>query len=538
MSTGRQLDPVTLSVLASALTGIAEEMGAVLIRGSYSSNIKERRDCSTALFDAGGKMVAQAEHIPVHLGAMPEAVRAVMDREPEPGDVFAINDPYSGGTHLPDITLVSPVAYGGEAGDIVGYALTRAHHSDVGGMRPGSMPSDSREIFQEGIIIPPVRLVRDGEYVKDVLDLLLANVRTPGLRRGDLRAQIAANNIAQARVEELIERRGSETVLAAFKEVVHYAERRAREAIRGLPDGEHAAEDFMEGDGTTEEDIRIRASVKIEGEEMTVDFAGPSPAVRGNINCPLPVTRSACFFALRVLLPKDVPANAGTYAPLRIEAPEGSLVNASYPAAVVAGNVETSNRIADTVLAALSGFAPESVPAQGQGTMNNTIIGGPAEGSRWTYYETIGGGQGASSRGPGPPGLHRGMSNTLNTPVEAFEQEYPMRVARYELLYGSGGDGEHRGGDGVVRAIEVLEPASLSLLTDRRRHAPGGVEGGGPGRVGRNLLNDEELPPKASRELEAGDLVTGETHGRGGGGGAFGGWGGKQSGGWGPPRDE
>ncbi|HEV2093807.1 MAG TPA: hydantoinase B/oxoprolinase family protein [Rubrobacter sp.] len=507
------MDPVTLSVLASALAGIAEEMGAVLIRGAYSSNIKERRDCSTALFDARGNMVAQAEHIPVHLGAMPEAVAAVMRRDPEPGDVFAVNDPYSGGTHLPDITLVSPIAH---EDSIVGYAVTRAHHSDVGGMRPGSMPSDSREIFQEGIIIPPVRLVRDGEYVRDVLDLLLANVRTPGLRRGDLRAQIAANNIAEARIGELIERRGGETVLAAFEEVVLYAERRAREAIRELPDGEHSAEDYMEGDGSTEEDIPIRASVRIEGDEMTIDFAGTSPAVRGNINCPLPVTRSACFFALRVLLPKDVPANAGTYAPLGIEAPEGSLVNAGYPAAVVAGNVETSNRIADTVLAALSRFAPGGVPAQGQGTMNNTIIGGSGEASNWTYYETIGGGQGASSRGPGPSGVHVGMSNTLNTPVEAFEMEYPMRVRRYELLYGSGGAGENRGGDGVVRSIEVIEPASLSLLTDRRRHAPRGVEGGEPGRVGRNLLNGEELPPKTSRELEKGDVVTVETPGWGG----------------------
>ncbi len=506
-----KLDPVTLSVLASALAGIAEEMGAVLIRGAYSSNIKERRDCSTALFDAEGNMVAQAEHIPVHLGAMPEAVKAVVERDPEPGDVFAINDPYSGGTHLPDITLVSPISSGGE---IVGYAVTRAHHSDVGGMSPGSMPSNSREVFQEGIIIPPVRLVRGGEYVPDVLDLLLANVRTPALRRGDLRAQIAANNLAETRIEELIERRGRDTILAAFSEVVLYAEKRAREAIRALPDGEHSAEDFMEGDGSTEEDIPIKASVTVSGDEITVDFSGTSRQVRGNINCPLPVTRSACFFALRVLLPKDVPANAGTYAPLDIKAPERSLVNAAYPAAVVAGNVETSNRIADTVLAALAGFAPGEVPAQGQGTMNNTIIGGT--GSPWTYYETIGGGQGASSKGPGPSGVHVGMSNTLNTPVEAFEQEYPMRVTRYELLHGSGGAGEHRGGDGVVRSIEVLEPATLSLLTDRRRHAPKGVEGGEPGNVGRNLLNDEELPPKTSRELEAGDVVTVETPGGGG----------------------
>jgi N-methylhydantoinase B len=511
-----RLDPVTLSVLASALAGIAEEMGAVLIRGSYSSNIKERRDCSTALFDSEGRMVAQAEHIPVHLGAMPEAVAAIMDRDPEPGDVFAINDPYSGGTHLPDITLVSPVAPDGE---IIGYAVTRAHHSDVGGMRPGSAPSDSREIFQEGIIIPPVRLVKGGDYVGDVLDLLLANVRTPAIRRGDLRAQIAANNIAEQRTGELIERRGKDTVLAAFEEVISYAEKRTREAIRALPDGERAAEDFMEGDGITDEDIPIRARVAIEGDSMTIDFAGTADTVRGNVNCPLPVTRSACYFALRVLLPDDVPANAGTYAPLTIRAPEGSLINATYPAAVVAGNVETSSRIADAVLSALSSFAPEEIPAQGQGTMNNLVIGG----SGWTYYETIGGGQGASAKGEGPSGVHVGMSNTFNTPIEAFEMEYPMRVERYELLYGSGGDGEHRGGDGIVRAVRVLEPASLSLLTDRRRHGPNGASGGEPGRVGRNLLDGEELPPKVSREMEEGDVVTVETPGGGGYGRADGG---------------
>jgi N-methylhydantoinase B len=506
MSGGR-LDPVTLSVLASALAGISEEMGAVLIRGSYSSNIKERRDCSTALFDAKGRMVAQAEHIPVHLGAMPEAVAAVMERGPEPGDVFAINDPYSGGTHLPDITLVSPIALDD---DIIGYAVTRAHHSDVGGMRPGSAPSDSREIFQEGIIIPPVRLVRGGEYVEDVLELLLANVRTPAIRRGDLRAQIAANQIAETRIRELVERRGRQTVLAAFDEVISYTERRTREVVRDLPDGEYSAEDSMEGDGTTDEDIPIRAKVVIDGDSMTIDFSGTADAVRGNVNCPLAVTRSACYFALRVLLPGDIPANAGTYASLRIMAPEGSLVNARSPSAVVAGNVETSSRIADTVLSALSGAA--ELPAQGQGTMNNLVIGGHG----WTYYETIGGGQGASEKGPGPSGVHVGMSNTLNTPTEAFELEYPMRVERYELLYDSGGDGELRGGDGIVRSVRVLEPASLSLLTDRRRHGPRGLEGGEPGKVGRNLLGDEELPPKVSREIEDGDVVTVETPGGGG----------------------
>ncbi|MGB3633514.1 MAG: hydantoinase B/oxoprolinase family protein [Rubrobacteraceae bacterium] len=502
-----KLDPVTLSVLASALSGAAEEMGAVLIRGAYSSNIKERRDCSTALFDAEGKMVAQAEHIPVHLGAMPEAVAAVMGRNPEPGDVFALNDPYSGGTHLPDITLVSPVAHEDE---IIGYAVTRAHHSDVGGMSPGSMPSDSREIYQEGIIIPPVRLVHEGEYVDEILDLILANVRTPDLRRGDLRAQIAGNNLAQTRVSELIERRGKDTVLTAFEEVIAYTERRTREAIRDLPDGEYTAESEIEGDGATDDDIPIKVSVKIEDDEITIDFTGTSDAVAGNVNCPLAVTRSSCYFALRVLLPGDVPANAGTYAPLTIKAPEGSLVNAESPSAVVAGNVETSQRVSDTILLAFSGAA--DLIAGGQGTMNNLIIGG----KDWTYYETIGGGQGASKAADGPSGVHVGMSNTLNTPIEALELEYPMRVERYELRRDSGGSGEHLGGDGVVRSVKVLEPASLSMLTDRRRHGPQGLEGGESGAFGKNLLNDEELPPKVSRELSEGDVVTVETPGGGG----------------------
>ena len=503
----RRLDPVTLSVLASALAGIAEEMGAVLVRSAYSSNIKERRDCSAALFDAEGRMVAQAEHIPVHLGAMPEAVAAVIERDPRPGDVFVLNDPYTGGTHLPDITLVSPLELEGEP---AGFAVTRAHHSDVGGMRPGSMPSDSREIWQEGLVIPPVRLVRDGEYVDDVLALLLANVRTPEIRRGDLRAQIAANRLAQERLAELAERRGRETVLTACAEVLAYAERRTREAIAELPDGSYEASGEIEGDGVVDEDIPLRVTVTVEGEEMAIDFAGTSDAVAGNVNCPLAVTRSACYFALRVLLPSDVPANAGTYAPLEIRVPEGSLADARSPSAVVAGNVETSQRIADTVLLALAQAV--DLPAQGQGTMNNVVIGGPG----WTYYETIGGGQGASARGPGPSGVHVGMSNTLNTPVEALELEYPMRVERYELRRGSGGAGEHRGGDGVERTLRVLEPARLSLLTDRRRHRPAGANGGEAGEPGENRLGDEELPPKVSRSLEAEDVVTVRTPGGGG----------------------
>jgi N-methylhydantoinase B len=505
----RRLDPVTLSVLASALSGIAEEMGALLIRGAYSSNIKERRDCSAALFDADGLMVAQAEHIPVHLGAMPEAVAAVIARDPHPGDVFVLNDPYTGGTHLPDLTLVSPMA---PARDIVGYAVTRAHHSDIGGMRPGSMPSDSREIYQEGLVIPPLRLVRDGEVLAEAMELILANVRTPAVRRGDLRAQMAANRLAEQRLDELIARRGAATVTAAMGEVIAYAERRTRDALRRLPGGTYSARSEIEGDGVSDEDIPIAVEVTIAGDGMRIDFAGTSAQVSGNVNCPLAVTRSACYFALRVLLPDDIPANAGTYAALEIDAPAGSLVNARRPAAVVAGNVETSQRVADTVLLAL-GRAVE-LPAQGQGTMNNVVIGGPD----WTYYETIGGGQGASSAGDGASGVHVGMSNTLNTPIEALELEYPLRVERYELAYGTGGAGAHRGGDGIERAVRVLAPASLSLLTDRRRHDPQGVGDGQPGRRGENRLGDEALPPKASRDLEPGDVVALRTPGGGGAG--------------------
>jgi N-methylhydantoinase B len=495
------VDPVTLSVMSAALSGIAEEMGTVLVRSAASSNIKERRDCSAALFDATGRMVAQAEHIPVHLGAMPESVAAVIALAPEPGDVYVLNDPFAGGSHLPDITLVSPLELDG---GIAGYACTRAHHSDVGGAVPGSMPAGSTSIWQEGLIVPPVRL---GE---DILRVILANVRTPELRRADLAAQAAANRLGGERLAELLTRRGAETVLAAFDELIAYAERRSREAIGRLPDGRYEAAGEVEGDGVTDDDLPIRVAVTVAGDSIEIDFAGTAPATAGNVNAPLAVTRAACIFAVKVALGADVPVNAGLTAAVEIRVPEGCLVDARAPAAVVAGNVETSQRIADTILLALAQAA--DVPAQGQGTMNNVVVGN----SRWTYYETLGGGQGASSRSDGPSGVHVGMSNTLNTPVEALELELPLRVERYELVDGSGGAGRHRGGDGLVREVRVLEPATLSLLTDRRRHAPLGLEGGDPGRPGRNLLNGDELPSKTTRELEPGDVVTVETPGGGG----------------------
>ncbi len=502
------LDSISLAVLTSHLAGIAEEMGALLIRGAYSSNIKERRDCSTALFDARGRMIAQAEHIPVHLGAMPEAVAAVLDRDPKPNDAFVINDPYRGGTHLPDITIVAPVHLDDDT--FVGLTVTRAHHSDVGGMRPGSMPSDSRDVFQEGLILPPIRLVREGHMDREVIELILANVRTPDMRLGDLRAQLAANVRGADRLRTLADERGASWLEAAFNEVLDYAARRTRSIVAELPDGTYEAIDYLEGDGLTDEDIPIAARVEIDDDEMSIDFGGTADAVAGNVNCPFAVTRSACYFALRGLLPHDVPRNGGAYEPLEIRAPEGSLVNARPPSAVVAGNVETSNRIADVVLLALSQAA--DLPAQGQGTMNNVVIGGEG----WTYYETIGGGQGASSKGPGPSGVHVGMSNTLNTPIEALELEYPMRVERQQLIYGSGGDGTHRGGDGIERAVRVLEDASLSLLTDRRRHGARGAAGGEAGKGGRNLLNGHDLPAKISMKLDRNDLITVSTPGGGG----------------------
>jgi N-methylhydantoinase B len=484
---------IQLQVLGAALRAVAEEMGAVLVRSAFSANIKERRDCSTALFDDRGRMVVQAEHIPVHLGAMPEAVAAVRGRDPEPGELYVLNDPYTGGTHLPDITIVSRVP--------CGFAVSRAHHADVGGMEPASLPAGSTELFQEGVIVPPVRL--DDE----VLTLLLANMRNPDERRGDLRAQVAAHRLAERRLEELVARRGEETVAAAMDELHRYSERVVRAAIAELPDGRYEAQDVLE---PLTGALEIHAAVTIAGDEVQIDFAGTSAQHEGNLNCPPAVTRSACYFVVRCLTEPDLPASGGAYAPVTILAPEGSLVNARPPAAVVAGNTETSSRIVDVVFAAFGRAVP--VPAQGQGTMNNVTFGN----RRFTYYETIAGGQGACPESDGPSAVHVGMSNTLNTPVEAVELSYPLRVERYELRQGSGGHGRHRGGDGVVRELRVLEDCRLSLLSERRLHAPQGARGGAPGEPGRTLLNGEELPPKATRQLHAGDLLRIETPGGGG----------------------
>ena len=488
---------IELQVLGSALRSIAEEMGAVLIRSAFSANIKERRDCSTALFDERGRMIAQAEHIPVHLGAMPDAVAAVMLHDPGPRDVFVLNDPFAGGTHLPDVTLVSRTE--------VGFAVSRAHHADVGGVEPGSMPAGSRTLADEGVVIPPTRL--DEALLSDVV----AKMRDPAERRGDFRAQLAAHALAGRRIAELCERRGRGQVVEAMDELFDYSERVVRAAIARLPDGRFEAEDVLEApDG----DLAIRAAATIAGQEIAFDFAGTAPQHPGNLNCPLSVTRSACYFVVRCLTAPDLPSSGGAFAPVSVEAPEGSLVNARAPAAVAAGNVETSSRIADVCMAALGQAVP--APASGQGTMNNLTLGN----ERFTYYETIGGGQGACQDADGPSAVHVTMSNTLTTPAEALELAYPLRVERHELRLGSGGTGRHCGGDGVVRELRVLEPCRVSVISERRRHAPRGARGGGTGAPGRNTINGEELPSKATRDLEPGDVVRVETPGGGGFGAA------------------
>lgn len=501
------MDPITLQVMSNALRTVAEEMEAALIRAAYSPNITERRDCSTALFDAEGRMAVQSASIPVHLGAMPEAVDAVRRRNPSPGEIWLVNDPYRGGTHLPDLTLISSL-YADEA--LIGYAVSRAHHADVGGMAPGSMPAGSRELLHEGLVIPPVRLVRDGELNQDVFEILLANSRSPEERRGDVSAQVGCQRLAQMRMTEVVERHGRETVSAAFDAVYDYAERRMRTAIAEIPDGTYSARDLMEGDGVTDEDLEIAVSVRISDDRAIVDFRGTVESAPGNCNCPIAVTRSAVYFVFRAITDPDIPASAGAFAPIEISAPEGSLVNALPPAAVAAGNVETSSRIVDVVMEAIAQAV--DAPAQGQGTMNSLTLGN----SDFTYYETLGGGQGASSEGPGPSAVHVAMSNTLNTPIEALETAFPLRVERYEIRRGSGGSGTHAGGDGVMRSVQVLVDCEASLITERRRTAPGGRGGGQPGGMGSARLNGRALPSKWRDHITAGTVI--EIRSPGGGG--------------------
>jgi len=509
-----EVGPVTLEVLRNAASAAAEEMNATLVRTAYSPNVTDRRDCSCAVFDPAGGLVSQAENIPVHLGAMPFSVAAVLEAFPaetlEPGDAVAVNDPYHGGAHLPDVTLVSPVVHEDE---VVALVANRAHHADVGGATAGSL----------GLRLPPVRLLRGGEFDEELLSVVLANVRTPEERRGDLRAQAAANQTGRERIRDLVAEHGREQFAAAVDAICDYAERRTRAAIADLPDGEYGFADVLDGDGRGTEDVRIEVTVTVDGDALAVDFAGSAPQTESPINAVRAVTASATYYAVRCVTGPDVPPNAGCYRPIELSLPEGSVVNARPPAAVAGGNLEVSQRVVDVVLGALAAAAPERAVAAGQGTMNNVTLGGtdPGDGSLYALYETQAGGAGAHAGGDGMDAVQVHMTNTRNTPVEVLETAYPLAVERYELRPDSGGAGEFRGGLGLRRDLRVRgETATLSLLGERRRHAPYGIEGGEDGERGADVLvRDGEswsLPAKCVRELESGDLVSIRTPGGGG----------------------
>lgn len=505
-------DAVRLEVVRHALAGVAEEMGVALRRAAYSPNIKERADCSAAVFDPEGRMVAQAEHIPVHLGAMPASVAAVVDRlgRLEPGTQVLLNDPYLGGSHLPDLTLVTAV---GDGDGLLGYVANRAHHADVGGSAPGSMPADATDIAMEGLRIPPVVVADDRGVRQDVVDLVAAASRTPDERRGDLRAQFAANHVGARRLVELAARWGADGLHAAERDVRDYSDRRVRAAITAIPDGRYAAEDVLEvGDG-----VRIAATVTIDGERVVVDLGGSDEQVPCNLNAVRAVTVSAALYVLRVLTDPEAPPNEGCARALEVRTVPGTVVDATFPAPVAAGNVETSQRIVDVLFAAFAQALPDRVPAASQGTMNNVLLG-CAGAHAFGYYETIAGGEGGTPHRAGMDGVHTHMTNTRNTPAEAMELAYPLRVWRAELREGSGGAGEHPGGEGVVREIEVLTDATLTLQTERREHAPPGLAGGTDGGVGRNTLvrrdgTEEPLPSKGTWPLRRGERVRVETPG-------------------------
>jgi N-methylhydantoinase B/oxoprolinase/acetone carboxylase alpha subunit len=517
-----RLDPIEFEIFKSLFVSIAEEMGVTLRRTGFSPNIKERLDYSCAIYDAFGETIAQGDHLPVHLGAMPMSVRAAIDHQPmQPGDIVMLNDPFRGGTHLPDITLVSPEFLARRRTPAF-YVANRAHHSDVGGMSPGSMPL-AREIFQEGLIIPPVKLVKRGVLDADLMAMLLANVRTPEEREGDLTAQIAANRVGETRLRDLAARYGYARVSRYAAAAQDYAERVLRQTIAVIPDGCYAFDDALDNDGFSDAPVRIRVRIRIAGDSAEVDFTGSDAQTAGGVNANLAITTSATLYAFRCLVADDVLYNSGIARPVRIIAPPGSVVNALHPSAVAGGNVETSQRITDVVLGALALALPDVIPAASQGTMNNVTLGGtdPRAGAPFAYYETIAGGMGGRPGQPGISGVHTHMSNTRNTPVEALEHHLPIRIRTYSLRPGSGGEGKYRGGDGIVREYEMLAPTTVTLLTDRRIGQPYGAQRGLPGACGRNTViradgSVEAAPSKGSLQLRPGDRLRIETPGGGG----------------------
>ncbi|MFO7991951.1 MAG: hydantoinase B/oxoprolinase family protein [Thermoplasmata archaeon] len=504
-----ELSPTQLEVMKNAFVSIPEQMGAALQRSSYSPNIKERKDESCALFSADAKLLAQAEHIPVHLGAMPNALDAAVERcELSRGDQIILNDPYKGGTHLPDITIIKPV-WSGE--DFLGYVVNRAHHSDIGGKTPGSMPGDSKTLQDEGIVIPPMHIMDKGEIVEDVMEMF-RNLRCSSERIGDLRAQMGANELGASEFTKAVRRFGLDSYGEFVDDVIRYSEKRTREAIKGMQDFDVKEMDVMEW----KEPVELHLSMKKEGDAMRFDFQGTHPQVQGNINAPAPVTHSAVYYVLRCLIPDDIPITAGCYEPISIDIPKGTVLNPEPPAAVSSGNVETSQRVVELILKCLRQVLPDTIPAESQGTMNNVTIGN----DNFTFYETIGGGAGAYWRGGGEDGVHVHMTNTQNTPIESVENEYPLRVKQYRLRKGSGGAGRYKGGDGIVKEIEFLEDCHLSIQSERREHEPKGMKGGGNGKRGENILlsSGEKilLGSRVSRDVKAGDALIIKTPGGGG----------------------
>ncbi len=517
-------DPVELAIFKSTVHSAAEEMGAALRRTSFSPNIKERRDYSCAVFDAEGHAIAMGDHMPVHLGSMPMSVRTAIDRlEFEPGDIAILNDPYAGGTHLPDITMVLPVFENDDDEHPLFYASARAHHADVGGYYPGSMGL-CREIYQEGIRIPPVKIVRRGVIAQDVLDLLLYNVRTPAEREGDLTAQIGACRVGEARLREIAGKYGRDNLSRLTKDLLAYSEQLVQVELAQMPAGTFSSEDFLDDDGFTEEPLHIAVSLTFDpdGRRAKVDFTGSSPQVQSSVNAVYAITYSAVYYVFRCLLPDHAPATSGLMNPVEVFAPEGTIVNARPPAPVAGGNVETSQRIVDVLMRALAKALPHRVPAASSGTMNNLTIGGLdwRTDKPFAYYETIAGGMGARPTADGLSGVHTHMTNSLNTPVEALEYAYPLRVTRYSYRPGSGGEGQYRGGDGLIREIELLADAQVTFLSDRRKFQPYGLGGGKPGAPGLTTLigkdGTTQLPGKCSISAKKGDVIRIETPGGGG----------------------
>ncbi len=516
-------NPVELAIFKSVVHSVAEEMGAALRRTSFSPNIKERRDYSCAVFDASGRAIAMGDHMPVHLGSMPMSVRTAIDRvEFRPGDIAILNDPYAGGTHLPDITMVLPV-FEDESKAPLLYVAARAHHADVGGQYPGSM-GPCREIYQEGIRIPPIKIVSEGEVVQDVLDLLLYNVRTPVEREGDLTAQIGACRVGQVRLHEIVSKYGSDAIPKLTQDLLDYSELLVGNELARAPAGTFSAEDFMDDDGVEETPIRLAVAITFdpESQRARIDFTGTSPQVESSINAVFAITYSAVFYVFRCLLPPQTPATAGIMNRIEVFAPPGTIVNALPPAPVAGGNVETSQRTVDVLMRALAQALPERVPAASSGTMNNLTIGGidPRSGAPFAYYETVAGGMGARPTSDGLSGVHTHMTNSLNTPAEALEYAYALRVKRYSYRPGSGGDGMYRGGDGLIREIELLSDAQVTLLADRRKIPPYGLAGGAPGKRGVTTLiqgqTESELPSKCSLSASSGSVIRIETPGGGG----------------------